>query len=160
MMADAFCSVANHLSRYIKELADRIHSIENKLEAEGNLSQDDIDKLFVSDRSRSLNNLTAAEDAGRKRPFSSISSADLSTPASARQAPWGSESKTMQPPSASSDSGANHANNGNHSLAPVASAIKLGVASSKPPVASMDASMVDIDEVPEVDDGALQKCVS
>ncbi|GJN82197.1 glucose-responsive transcription factor [Purpureocillium lilacinum] len=38
---------------YIKELADRIHSIENKLESEGNLSQDDIDKLFASERPRS-----------------------------------------------------------------------------------------------------------
>ncbi|PNY28098.1 transcriptional regulatory protein [Tolypocladium capitatum] len=140
---------------YIKELADRIHSIENKLESEGNLTQDDIDKLFASERPRSHSQV-AGEDPSRKRPFSSISAGDFSTPTTARQAPWGSEPRPIQPASASSESFANHGYASNGTLAPQPSAIKHDGTPSKPPVASMDASVTDIDELPDFDERALQ----
>ncbi|KAL3956269.1 hypothetical protein ACCO45_009115 [Purpureocillium lilacinum] len=138
-----------------RELADRIHSIENKLESEGNLSQDDIDKLFASERPRSHSQVGSGEDTSRKRPFSSISVGDFSTPVVTRQAPWGSESRPLQPASATSDGFANNyaSNNG---LAPQPEPIKADDGTpSKPPVASMDASMADADELPSIDEGAM-----
>ncbi|UKZ67393.1 uncharacterized protein TrAtP1_008554 [Trichoderma atroviride] len=42
---------------YIKELADRIHSIENKLESEGSLTQDEIDRLLTPGSHRAYNGL-------------------------------------------------------------------------------------------------------
>ncbi|PFH59879.1 hypothetical protein XA68_11737 [Ophiocordyceps unilateralis] len=137
---------------YIKELADRIHSIENKLESEGNLTQDDIDKLFASDRPRSHDQVTPGDDLSRKRPYSSISTGDVNTPVATRQAPWGSEVR----PSASSE-GFSHEGYANSALAPQPSAMKPEVIPSKPPVASMDASMADVDEVLDVDEEALKE---
>ncbi|KJZ73181.1 hypothetical protein HIM_07378 [Hirsutella minnesotensis 3608] len=140
---------------YIKELADRIHSIENKLESEGNLTQDDIDKLFAADRPRSHGHGAPGDDLNRKRPFSSISTGDLNTPMSSRQAPWGSEARPGMPVSASSDSFA-HQVYGNHALAPQPSAIKPDETPSRPPVAAMDVSMPEIDELPIIDEGLLR----
>ncbi|PHH70826.1 hypothetical protein CDD80_5707 [Ophiocordyceps camponoti-rufipedis] len=137
---------------YIKELADRIHSIENKLESEGNLTQDDIDKLFASDRPRSHDQGTPGDELSRKRPYSSISTADVNTPVTARQAPWGSEPR----PSTSSE-GFPHEGYANSALAPQPSAMKPEPTPSKPPVASMDATMADVDEVMDVDEGALKE---
>ncbi|UKZ49963.1 hypothetical protein TrVGV298_004218 [Trichoderma virens] len=110
---------------YIKELADRIHSIENKLESEG-----------------------------RKRPFSSISATDFSTSAPPRQAPWGPESRPLMPTAASADgfTGPTYANN---SLAPQSSAIKTDSVPPKPPVASMDSQIEEAEEVPEIDEDSL-----
>lgn len=141
---------------YIKELADRIHSIENKLESEGNLTQDEIDTLFASDRPRSHGHGAPGDDMSRKRPFSSISTGDVSTPVSARQAPWGSEPRPIQPASASSESFAQQPY-ANHSLAPQPSAIKSDDTPSKPPVASMEASMTDVDELPSIDEASLKE---
>ncbi|KAF7542627.1 hypothetical protein G7Z17_g11417 [Cylindrodendrum hubeiense] len=136
--------------KYIKELADRIHSIENKLENEGGLSQDDLDHLFVPDRPRQ--NHVGGDDASRKRPFSSISG-EFTTPAPARQTPWGSEQRSIQPSSAASDGYAAPFSTG--SLAPQPSAIKPESTPSKPPVAAMDISMPDTDGVPDIDEDTL-----
>ncbi|PHH86622.1 hypothetical protein CDD83_9977 [Cordyceps sp. RAO-2017] len=140
---------------YIKELADRIHSIENKLESEGNLTQDEIDKLFAPDRPRSHGHGAPGEEMNRKRPFSSISTADLGTPPTTRQAPWGSEPRPTQPASASSETFPHNLYT-NNALAPQPSALKPDVTPSKPPVASMDASMADVDELPSIDEGILK----
>ncbi|RCI17385.1 hypothetical protein L249_2676 [Ophiocordyceps polyrhachis-furcata BCC 54312] len=137
---------------YIKEIADRLSSLENRLESEGNLTQDDIDKLFASDRPRSHEH---GDEMSRKRPYSSISTGDVSTPVTTRQAPWGSEPR----PPASSE-GFSHEAYPNSALAPQATAIKPETTPSKPPVASMDASMADVEEVLDVDEGALKEYLS
>ncbi|KAF4979564.1 hypothetical protein FZEAL_4268 [Fusarium zealandicum] len=134
---------------YIKELADRIHSIENKLETEGALSQDDIDRLFVPERPRQ----SQGEDTNRKRPFSSISTNDFATPS--RQA-WGSEHR-IQPSPGGSDGYAPYSTG---SLAPQPSAIKPDETPSKPPVAAMDITMPDTSEVPDIDEGMLHSYLS
>ncbi|KYK55178.1 binuclear Zn cluster-containing/DNA binding domain-containing protein [Drechmeria coniospora] len=139
---------------YIKELADRIHSIENKLESEGNLTQDDIDKLFAPERPRSHSQ--TGEDGSRKRPFSSISTGEFSTPLTARQAPWGSEPRPIQPASASSDHFASHGFANNHALAPQPAAIKPDDTPSRPPMAPMDPSLAEADELPlPIDEDAV-----
>lgn len=141
---------------YIKELADRIHSIENKLESEGNLTQDDIDKLFAADRPHSHGHVASAEYSSKKRPFSNISTSDFSTPASTRQEPWDSEPRPMPHQPASEGLAAAHGYTNNHALAPQPSAVRPNGTPSKPPVASMDASMNEADEFPNIDEGALQ----
>ncbi|KAI8674837.1 Zn(2)-C6 fungal-type domain-containing protein [Fusarium keratoplasticum] len=135
---------------YIKELADRIHSIENKLESEGALSQDDIDRLFVSDRPRQ----SQGEDSNRKRPFSSISTNDFATPS--RQTPWGSEHR-IQPSPGTSEGYAPYSTG---SLAPQPTAIKTDETPSKPPMAAMDITMSDTGEVTDVDEGMLHSYLS
>lgn len=146
---------ANARYRYIKELADRIHSIENKLESEGSLTQDEIDRLLTPGSHRAYNGLVPAEEAGRKRAFSSISASDFNA-AAPRQAPWGPEPRPILPAPASSDTfaGAGYANN---SLAPQPAAVKAEAAPQKPPVASMDSQIVDTEEVPEVDEDSLHE---
>ncbi|KAM5346479.1 hypothetical protein ACJ41O_009484 [Fusarium nematophilum] len=135
---------------YIKELADRIHSIENKLESEGGaLSQEDLDRLFVPDRPRQ----SQAEDANRKRPFSSISTNEFTTPS--RQTPWGSEHRIQPSPGAEG-----YTPYTNSSLAPQPSAIKPDATPSKPPVAAMDITMPDASEVPDIDEGILHSYLS
>ena len=136
------------MRRYIKELADRIHSIENKLESEGGLTQDDLSGLF-GDRSRHSNGV---EDS-RKRPYSSISGGDLHSPQSARQTPWGSEPRPIQPATE------NHAvpPYDPASLAPQPSPIKTD-SIPRPPLAHMDVTMADVD-IPELDEGVLQEYV-
>lgn len=137
---------------YIKELADRIHSIENKLESEGAgaLSQDDIDRLFVSDRPARQ---TTVPDDSRKRPFSSISTGDFTTPS--RQTPWGSEHRPMQPGSGASDGFGGTFST--ESLAPQPSAVKPDGTPSKPPVAAMDITMPDTEDVPDFDEELLHE---
>ncbi|KPM42876.1 hypothetical protein AK830_g3686 [Neonectria ditissima] len=139
---------------YIKELADRIHSIENKLENEGGLSQEDLDHLFVPDRPRQSN--VGGEDASRKRPFSSISG-EFTTPATTRQTPWGSEHRSIQPSSAASDGYAAYSTS---SLAPQPSAIRPEATPSKPPVATMDISMTDTDAMPDIEEDTLHNYLS
>ncbi|KAH7157685.1 hypothetical protein B0J13DRAFT_176629 [Dactylonectria estremocensis] len=140
---------------YIKELADRIHSIENKLENDGGLSQDDLDHLFVPERARQ--NHVGGDDASRKRPFSSISG-EFTTPAPTRQTPWGSEQRALQPSSTASDGYASAFNTG--SLAPQPSAIKPDSTPSKPPVAIMEISMTDADPIPDIDEENLHSYLS
>ncbi|KOS19868.1 putative transcriptional regulatory protein [Escovopsis weberi] len=122
--------------KYIKELADRIHSIENKLESE-----------------------VPAEDLGRKRHFSGISSSDFSTPAPPRQAPWGSEPRPILPaPTATDDFGS--PGYANLSLVPQPSAIKADATPPKPPVAPMDAQMPDAEVLPDIDEAAYNDYLS
>ncbi|PHH66547.1 hypothetical protein CDD81_7022 [Ophiocordyceps australis] len=141
---------------YIKELADRIYSIENKLESESNLTQDDIDKLFTSDRPRSHSNATLADESCRKRPFASISAGDYGSPIAARQTPWGSEARSLQPASAETEGFNSQVYTNNEALAPQAKPFKPETAPSRPPVASMEASISDADNLPSIDDGTLQ----
>ncbi|KAF4453496.1 n-terminal binuclear zn cluster-containing dna-containing protein [Fusarium austroafricanum] len=130
---------------YIKELADRIHSIENKLESDGGLSQDDIDRLFSTDRPRQ----SQGEDSARKRPFSSISTNEFATPS--RQTPWGSDHRIQASPGTSEP----YTTYNNSSLAPQPTAIRPDSTPSKPPVAAMDVSMPDAHEGVDVDEGML-----
>lgn len=139
---------------YIKELADRIHSIENKLESDGNLSQDDIERLFTTDRSRPSN---GAEAATRKRPFSSISSRDLPATLPVRQTPWGSEPRTNQPALMVEDS--SDREYGHASLAPSATPINADEASAKEPSHHASARTEDVDENIEIDEEAYQQYV-
>ncbi|KAL2873276.1 Glucose-responsive transcription factor [Colletotrichum sp. CLE4] len=117
---------------YIKELADRINSIEGKLEIQ-----------------------SPGEDTSRKRPFSSISSTDLSTPAPQRQVAWGSDPRPLQPITTPSDryQPSPFATNG---LAPQPMALPIkNDMQPRPPVASMDgpvADMPDIDQARDVDE--------
>ncbi|KAK2592265.1 Glucose-responsive transcription factor [Conoideocrella luteorostrata] len=136
---------------YIKELADRIHSIENKLESDGNLSQDDIDKLFATDRSRHSN---GPEDSTRKRPFSSISTGEFTTPNSVRQAPWGSEPRSVQLTSAAAETFGQDYNNNNTSLAPQPTAVKADDTLLKQPAEVPDIPMEDGEDILEIDDQA------
>lgn len=146
---------ANASDSYIKELADRIHSIENKLESEGSLTQDEIDRLLTPGSHRAYNGLVPPEEPGRKRTFSSISASDFNA-AAPRQAPWGPEPRPILPAPASSDTftGPGYANN---SLAPQPAAVKAETAPPKPPVASMDSQVVETEEVPEVDEDSLHE---
>lgn len=151
-------ALANIGDRYIKELADRIHSIENKLESEGNLTQDELDRLLTPGNHRAYNGLASSEEPVRKRPFSSISAGDFSTPAPPRQAPWGPEPRPILPAPAASDSysGPGYTNS---SLAPQPSAIRADSAPPKPPVASMESQAIETEEVPDFDEESLHECV-
>lgn len=143
--------IADGNSRYIKELADRIHSIENKLESEGALSQDDLDRLFAADRPRASSN----EDANRKRPFSAISTGEFSSPQQGRQTPWGSQPRPIQPSGATTDSyGAPYTES---TLAPQPAEFKADSTPSKPPPVPMDITMPDVEDLPDVDEAALNK---
>ncbi|KAK0382824.1 hypothetical protein NLU13_9919 [Sarocladium strictum] len=136
---------------YIKELADRINSIESKLQSEDGLGHEDLEKFFAQERQRSSTG--PVDDASRKRPFSSISGNEFSTPTSNnRQAPWGSESRGPQPES--------FTNYTNASLAPQASPIKPDTTPSKQSVANMDIPMPDDEDVPEVGDNILHDYVT
>ncbi len=141
-------SVADIECSYIKELADRINSIESKLESDGGLSQDEIDKLFSAERHRATNGTAVVDDANRKRPYSSISN-EFSTPAPNRQAPWGSEPRSLPPGSAHSETYYN-----NSSLAPQPSAVNEEP--SKPATEDVgDIPMEEGEHVPNIDEGVL-----
>ena len=131
---------------YIKELADRIHSIEHKLEAEGggSLSQDDLDKLFGSSRSQHL------DDTSRKRPFSSISGDFSST---ARQTPWGSMEPRYLQPAAPGD-GQHYPND---SLAPQPAPLKIDNSLMNSQAPDPDVTVPDADDVLDVDEEALHE---
>ncbi|KAI8278766.1 putative transcriptional regulatory protein [Colletotrichum sp. SAR11_57] len=96
------------------------------------------------------------EDPSRKRPFSSISSADLSTPAPTRQTAWGAEHRPLQPMATPSDKyqSSPFSTNG---LAPQPLPIKNDM-QPRPPVAPMDgpvADLPDIDQPRDVDDAVF-----
>ncbi|GAP88351.1 putative c6 finger domain-containing protein [Rosellinia necatrix] len=83
---------------YIKELADRIHHIEGKLASEGSL--DALTEILGNGRRGSsdiFSPSTEQEENSRKRPYSSISGADLSTLNPSRQGTWNSEPRPIQP---------------------------------------------------------------
>jgi hypothetical protein len=79
-------------SRYIKELADRIHSIEGRIRAAG--EGDSFDALN-KEASASSFQPSPTDAAQMKRPYSSISGDDPSTPDSTKQ--WTSEPRPIQP---------------------------------------------------------------
>ncbi|KAF4345955.1 n-terminal binuclear zn cluster-containing protein [Fusarium beomiforme] len=135
---------------YIKELADRIHSIENKLESDGGLSQDDIDRLFSTDRPRQ----SQGEDSTRKRPFSSISTNEFVTPS--RQMPWGSDHRMQASPGTSEA----YSSYNNNSLAPQPAPMRPDSTPSKPPVAAMDVTVPDAHETIDIDESMLQSYLS
>lgn len=110
----------------------------------------------MSGRPPTQNDVGPADDSSRKRPFSSISTGDFSTPAPVRQIPWGSEHRQLQPSSTPSENYGGPPFS-NSTLAPQPQAIKPELIPSKPPVAAMDVSMVDGNEVPDINDLALHK---
>ena len=141
-------------TRYIKELADRINSIESKLESDGNLSHEDLEKLFATDRSRQ-SNVGSLDDQSRKRNFSSISGADVSSSAIGRPSGWPADTRNGQE-NADGLSGTS----GNNSLAPQPSAIKSYDTPSKPRTEVADNEMGDMDELPEIDDSVFEEFLS
>lgn len=134
---------------YIKELADRIHSIENKLESEGGLTHEELTGLFGNDRPRPS---ATSDDANRKRPFSSISGGEFGAPA--RQPSWGSEPPAIQPagPSDSHEVTPYSAD----ALAPQPSPIQAGSVPPVLPTATME-SLQGTADVPELDDDVVQE---
>ncbi|KAF4122706.1 Fungal specific transcription factor domain [Geosmithia morbida] len=134
---------------YIKELADRIHSIENKLDTEGGLTQEDLSGLFGDRQPRHSN---VGDDLGRKRHYSSISGGEIESPMSARQTPWAPDSAR---PLHSQD-GQPATPFDSSSLAPQPIAPRLDE-TLKTAMAPMDAPMeATIDDVIDVDEGVLQ----
>lgn len=132
--------------RYIKELADRIHSIEYKLGSEGGLNTDDVDRLFATSRPRN-------DDQSRKRPFFSISTGDASAPVQARLQPWGSDSRSLDPTSTSPDGQTFK----NSSLAPKPSALKPDATPAKSATSENEGAVLESQEVPAIDEVALNE---
>lgn len=131
--------------RYIKELADRIRGIESKLQAEGGVTHDDMESLFLPEQRRT----GATDDVSRKRPYSSISGGDVATPSPARQSPWNAEQRPLQPAAPYSE----------HDLAPAPLPISInGLHDKVAEAAPMEESM-DIDEQPELDEHSLLRYV-
>ncbi|EEY23193.1 conserved hypothetical protein [Verticillium alfalfae VaMs.102] len=125
---------------YIKELADRIHSIEGRLCE------------------------NTGEEASRKRTFSSISSADITTPTAPRQPPstWSSEVRsqpqTQQLPQASATPERHNAPYSAHGLAPQPLSLRPDTP-SRAPLVGPDSSVGDIADITqprEVDDANFQ----
>ncbi|KAL9945116.1 hypothetical protein ACHAO5_005218 [Verticillium nonalfalfae] len=128
------------VSLYIKELADRIHSIEGRLCE------------------------NTGEEASRKRTFSSISSADITTPTAPRQPPstWSSEVRsqpqTQQLPQASATPERHNAPYSAHGLAPQPLSLRPDTP-SRAPLVGPDSSVGDIADITqprEVDDANFQ----
>jgi hypothetical protein len=145
--------------RYIKELADRINSIEGKLDIQGKIefpwSAERESSHFGPPAFGTDTSATPAppEDTNRKRPFSSISTTDFNTPTSARQVPWGSEPRPIKPMATPGERYHYSATN----LTPQPLMIKPDTP-SRPTVASMDSAVGDIpeSETPrEVDDATF-----
>ncbi|RYP75829.1 hypothetical protein DL771_002093 [Monosporascus sp. 5C6A] len=138
---------------YIKELADRIHSIEGKLASEGG-NVDALSELLSGARRDSSDIFSPPgqpDENGRKRPFSSISTGDFGTPGGSRQATWNSEPRPIQPfqPPRQPYSA--------HGLAPQPLA-KPDTDNPSRPAAVMDGLALDLDQnatVRELDDGAF-----
>ncbi|KXH46813.1 hypothetical protein CSIM01_06878 [Colletotrichum simmondsii] len=140
---------------YIKELADRINSIEGKLEIQSESLPPESMVNWTS-AAAMLNSMSGpGEDTSRKRPFSSISSTDISTPVPQRQVAWGTEPRPLQPITTPSDryQPSPFATNG---LAPQPMALPIkNDMQPRPPIASMDgpvADMPDIDQARDVDE--------
>lgn len=139
-------------SSYIKELADRIHSIEGKLASEGG-NVDALSELLTGARrdSSDIFSPVQPDESSRKRPYSSISNGDFGTPGSSRQAAWSSEPRPIQPfqpprqPYSAND------------LAPQPLGKPDDGTPSRPP-AVMDGLSLDLDQngtIRELDDGAF-----
>ncbi|KAI0142686.1 hypothetical protein GGR57DRAFT_485736 [Xylariaceae sp. FL1272] len=91
---------------YIKELADRIHSIEGKLANEGGNLDSLSELLGGGNRRESLDIFapsTHADEPSRKRPFDSISGPEQHEPTPSHQAAWVPEPRSAQPHQAPPD---------------------------------------------------------
>lgn len=76
--------------RYIKELADRIHSIEGKL---GQGALEGLDLATLRRESAEAFSSPLQLDENRKRPYSGISGDNFSTPVQNKHAGWASEQR-------------------------------------------------------------------
>ncbi|KAH8205369.1 hypothetical protein TruAng_000448 [Truncatella angustata] len=137
---------------YIKELADRIHSIEGKLASEG--ANAELNELLNGAR-RDSGDLFTPADASRKRPYSSISAGEYETPTSTGQ--FGSEPRQIQPyqTTPSDRYRPPYSING---LAPTPIAAKHDNDTPSRPAAVMDGMGLDlnhIDQVQEIDETAF-----
>ncbi|KUI69787.1 hypothetical protein VM1G_05075 [Cytospora mali] len=134
---------------YIKELADRIHSIEGKLGGQtvaealagelATLPRRDLGETYVA---------SAQTDESRKRPFSHISSDNFSTPSPSRQPGWPAEARPAFSQQAS------YSANG-LGLKPILPRESPSSTPSRPPNVdvgvdvSVDVVDVDVDVIPE-----------
>ena len=91
------------LTRYIKELADRIHHIEGKLGGQSVSEALGLAGLPRRESSGGFSPAIPGDESSRKRPFSSISGDGFSTPSNNRQTAWGSEPRPTQPYQTPSD---------------------------------------------------------
>ena len=91
------------LTRYIKELADRIHHIEGKLGGQSVSEALGLAGLPRRESSGGFSPAIPGDESSRKRPFSSISGDGFSTPSNNRQTAWGSEPRPIQPYQTPSD---------------------------------------------------------
>lgn len=141
---------------YIKELADRINSIEGKL-ATGEVNADSLSDLLNGSRRDSNELFPSTDSAGRtKRPYSSISGADFGTPSAPRQMAFGSEPRPIQPYQTPTDRyRAPYSANG---LAPAPIAARSDSDTPSRPTAVMDSMSLDLDQIGqsrEVDETAF-----
>jgi hypothetical protein len=127
---------------YIKELADRIHSIEGKLASEG--ANTDLSELLNGSRRDSGDLFHTGDTNNRKRPYSTISGGDFGTPTSNGQFnPEPRPLERFRPP---------YSVNG---LAPTPIAAKTDADASSRPSAVMDGMELDLnhmDQVNEIDE--------
>ncbi|KAI1387995.1 uncharacterized protein F4822DRAFT_298852 [Hypoxylon trugodes] len=122
---------------YIKELADRINSIEGKLASEG--GNVDLNELLNGARRESADMFGSPgqpEENGRKRPYSSISGGEFTTPTSSRQATWSSEPRPIQPYQTPTGTGAYRAPYPVNGLAPQPLSKPDAVSTPQPPAAA------------------------
>ncbi|KAI0168990.1 hypothetical protein GGR52DRAFT_500463 [Hypoxylon sp. FL1284] len=145
---------------YIKELADRINSIEGKLASEGNGGSVDssLAELLNGARRESADLFGSSgppEESSRKRPYSSISGAEFATPASSRQATWSTEPRQVQP--YQTPSGTSKASYSANGLAPQPLS-KTGSDTPSRPSASIDAAPLELNHdspIRELDEEAF-----
>jgi hypothetical protein len=96
-MLHALCLEDGHLlipplDSYIKELADRINSIEGKLGGGADL----LEGVSRRESTEAFSSPLPIDD-GRKRPFSSISNDAFPTPTPVRQTAWAPDHRSIQP---------------------------------------------------------------
>lgn len=145
---------------YIKELADRINSIEGKLGGKAVTA----DLLGLSGATpRDLADAyspAVSLNENAKRPFSSLSVDAFSTPASNRQAPWASEPRPIHPYQAPELQRSPYTPN---ALAPQPIAGRTeGLASLKPAPPEADRPLAEVPGYQlqeEIDDTAFQRSV-
>lgn len=129
---------------YIKELADRIHSIEGKLASEG--ANADLSELLNGSRRDSGDLFQSGDASGRKRPYSSISGGDFGTPTSAGQ--FNSEPRPIQPYQTPTDRyRPSYSANG---LAPTPLAAKADADTPSRPTAVMDSIGLDLNHISQI----------
>ena len=121
---------------YIKELADRINSIEGKL---GGSAADLLDGVSQRQSAEAFSSPLPLDDS-RKRPFSSISNENYAVPSPARHTGWTSEHRPIQPFQPPQNRGTPYSANG---LAPQ----PIGPKADPPPFESQVADAAQLDTV-------------